>query len=126
MKIAISANSPHPDARFESRFGRCPYFIFLDTATQDRHAEPNPAAQDRGGAGTRAAQFLSNQGVEAVISGRFGPNAYTALEAANIKMYQTQGGSMESIMEDFQAEELDQVTSSSGTGRGRGRGRRRR
>lgn len=124
MKIAITAKSPDNDGAFEPRFGRCAYFIFLDTETQDRQAAENPARDTGGGAGTRAAQFIANQDVKAVISGRFGPNAHTALQAAGIEMYQAQGGTLASIVDDFQNGELEQVASPSGFGRGRGRGRR--
>ncbi len=124
MKIAITAKSPDLNGAFEPRFGRCAYFIFVDTETKDRQAAENPARETRGGAGTRAAQFIANQDAEAAISGRFGPNAHAALQAAGIKMYQAQGGSLASIVDDFQSGELKQVTSPSGFGRGRERGRR--
>lgn len=126
MKIAITAKSSDHHGTFESRFGRCAYFVFVDTETQDWHSEANPAGNARGGAGTQAAQFVANQDVDAVISGQFGPNAHTALKAAGIEMYQARGGSVSSVAEAFQSGELKRVTSSSGFGGGRGRGRRRR
>ncbi|MFO8035624.1 MAG: NifB/NifX family molybdenum-iron cluster-binding protein [Anaerolineales bacterium] len=126
MKIAITAKSSDHDGAFEPRFGRCAYFIFLDTETQDWHSAANPAGNARGGAGTQAAQFVANQDADAVISGQFGPNAHTALKAAGIEMYRAQSGSVSSIVEAFQSGELKQVASSSGFGGGRGRGRRRR
>jgi predicted Fe-Mo cluster-binding NifX family protein len=40
-----------------------------------------------GGAGIRAAQFVTSQKAEAVVSGDFGPHAFEALNAANLPMY---------------------------------------
>ena len=48
---------------------------------------PNTAAQASHGAGTGAAATMSKSGVEAVISGRFGPKASEALQALSIEMW---------------------------------------
>ena len=40
-----------------------------------------------GGAGIQAAQFVTGQKAEAVISGDFGPHAFEALHAAGVPMY---------------------------------------
>jgi predicted Fe-Mo cluster-binding NifX family protein len=73
MKIAISVTRPESSAVFDPRFGRAAAFVVVDTRTGDRCAIANPAAQMGSGAGIRAAEFLVRQGVEAVISGAFGP-----------------------------------------------------
>jgi len=129
MKLAITGGTPQIETKFERRFGRCAYFIVVDTETRAWEAFPNPAAEARGGAGTQAAQFLANQGVEAVISGNFGPNAFTALDAASIHMYSAQDGQAETLVDDFMAERLVRVTGSTGPahhGGGRSQGGRRR
>ncbi len=129
MKLAITGGTPQFETKFERRFGRCAYFIVVDTETRAWEAFPNPAAEARGGAGTQAAQFLANQGVEAVVSGHFGPNAFTALDAASIQMYSAQDGQAETLVDDFLAERLVRVTGSTGPahhGGGRSQGGRRR
>jgi len=87
MRIAITSSGPELDAPFDPRFGRAAYFIIFDEETQTWQAHPNPAVEAPGGAGIQAAQFIANQGVAAIVSGDFGPNAYRALSAANIAMY---------------------------------------
>jgi len=129
MKLAITGGTPQIETQLERRFGRCAYFIIVDTETRAWEAFPNPAAEARGGAGTQAAQFLANQGVEAVISGDFGPNAFTALDAASIQMYTAQEGQADTLVDDFLAERLVRVTGSTGPahhGGGRSQGGRRR
>ena len=86
MKLAITSSSTEFDAPLEARFGRCIYFIIVDSGTREFRALPNPAADSQHGAGTQAAQFIANQGVGAVISGSFGPNAFSVLESAGVKM----------------------------------------
>ena len=87
MKICISSTGNDLNAKVDPRFGRCQSFLFVDTDTLETEAVPNPAATAGGGAGTKAAQLVADKSVEAVLTGNVGPNAYTALEAAGIKIY---------------------------------------
>jgi predicted Fe-Mo cluster-binding NifX family protein len=114
MKLAISVNEPQFDASLERRFGRCQYFVVVDTETRSWVAHPNPAADARGGAGPQAAQFLADAGVDAVLSGDYGPKAFKALEAAQISMYTAKAGTAEHLLGDFLAGEIQQVTESTG------------
>jgi predicted Fe-Mo cluster-binding NifX family protein len=87
MKIVVTAISPTFDSSTDMRFGRAAFFIVVNTDTLEWQAHPNPGVNASGGAGTQAAQYIANDGVQAVISGDFGPNAYSALNAAGIAMY---------------------------------------
>lgn len=123
MKLAISADGPQLEAQLDARFGRCAYFIFVDTETHAWEASPNPAIDARGGAGTQAAQFIANKGAQGVISGHFGPNAFEALVAAGIIMYAAAGGRVESVVEEFSSGQLKKVTVPGASGHHGGRGR---
>jgi len=125
MKLAISTASPQLSAPLDARFGRCMYFIIIETTTRDWDALPNPAASAGGGAGTQAVQFLTNQGVGAVVGPHFGPNAFTALEAAGIQIYSADNGQADELLEDFIAGRLEKVTQAGESGRHGGQGRRR-
>jgi predicted Fe-Mo cluster-binding NifX family protein len=115
MKIAITSSGKINTAPVNPRFGRCDYFIILDTETKEWEAVDNPATQARGGAGSQAAQFIANQGVEAVISGRYGPNAYTALAAAGIQALVISGQeTVDAAFEKFLAGELEQTSAATG------------
>jgi predicted Fe-Mo cluster-binding NifX family protein len=87
MKIIITATSPTLDSEVDPRFGRGAYLLMIDTATLDWQAYPNPGVTASGGAGIRAAQFVTEHKAEAVISGDFGPYAFEALDAAGMSMY---------------------------------------
>lgn len=109
MKIAISATEPHINAMFAPRFGRCTHFVFVDTETGEWEAHPNAAVNASGGAGVQAAQFIAGRGAQAVISGGFGPNAFTTLDAAGAKMFIAHGGTVQEVAEQFKAGELEAV-----------------
>lgn len=71
-------------------FGRAPYFLFCGEDGSSRIGQ-NPAAQAEGGAGIQAAQFVADQGAQALITVRCGENAAEVLKAAGIAIYQADG-----------------------------------
>ena len=103
MKIIITATSNKIDQPFNPRFGRTDYFILVDSETREWEAFSNPAADARGGAGPQAVQFITEKGAEVVISGRYGPSAFTALEAAGIKAYIAAEGTVNEVFEKYLA-----------------------
>lgn len=123
MKVLITTMAPDLDAAVDPRFGRGAYFLIVDTDTMDWRAEPNVAVNAAGGAGSQAAQFAANQKVAAVISGDFGPNAYSALNAASLPMYLFgSGGTARETVALFKAGQLQQVGSPTGPGHHGARG----
>jgi predicted Fe-Mo cluster-binding NifX family protein len=114
MKIAITSSGKENTSPLNPRFGRCEYFIIIDTDTKEWKAVDNPAIGARGGAGTQAAQFIANQGAKAVISGRFGPNAFTTLEAAGLQAFVSVQETVDAALDKFLAGELEQITAATG------------
>jgi predicted Fe-Mo cluster-binding NifX family protein len=114
MKIIISASGNTIEHPFNPRFGRADFFILVNSETREWQAFPNPAADARGGAGPQAVQFIVGQGAQAVISGRYGPNAYAALEAAGIRAYLASEGSVAEVLQQFLDGQLEQASASTG------------
>jgi predicted Fe-Mo cluster-binding NifX family protein len=127
VKVAISADAAELDGSANFRFGRCPFFLFVDTESMESEAVANPATGASGGAGIEAAQFIADSGVQAVITGRVGPNATDVLEAAGVPVYLFEGGTVRQVVEDFKKGALRRSASAvrQGGSGGRGRGRRR-
>ena len=86
MKIAISASGPTLDDNVDPRFGRCRYFIILNPETMEFEAVDNLSAMSSGGAGISAAQVIANRGVDVLMTGNCGPNAYQVLSPAGIQV----------------------------------------
>jgi len=114
MKIIITANGNSIDSPFSPRFGRCAYLIKIDTETGDWQAIENPASSASGGAGPLVVQAISQQNVEAVVTGRYGPNAFTALQAAGLRGFIAKGKTVRDVLEKFNAGELEEVFAATG------------
>jgi predicted Fe-Mo cluster-binding NifX family protein len=134
MRIAVSSTGTELDARLSPVFGRCPTYLFVDSETMQFESMPNPAMSASGGAGIQAAQFIVSQGVQAVISGNLGPNAFQVLAAAGVTMYTADGGTAREAVKALLAGRLARVSAATAAahsgmgrrgGRGGGQGRRR-
>jgi len=106
MKIAISATGPNLDAEVDPRFGRCQYFIIADPQTMQFEALENPNIQAAGGAGITTAQMIANKGVELVLTGNCGPNAYQTLSAAGVQVISGVTGRIRDAVEAYKAGKL--------------------
>ncbi len=88
MKLCITATGNDLSASTESAFGRAPWFVLVDTDSGATEAVANTSVNASHGAGIAAAQTMSDNRVDAVLTGRLGPKAQTALAAAGIGMYE--------------------------------------
>ena len=109
MKVAISSQDGKSDSPVSHRFARCEFFVFVDTETRVWEFKPNPAAAARGGAGAQVVQFLADNGIEAIISGRYGPTALSALDAAGIQTFVTDDGTPAHLFHELLANKLERV-----------------
>jgi len=101
MKIAVTAKGGSLNAQMDERFGRCEYFIIVDSETMRFNAVLNPSAAASGGAGPSAAREISKHGAEVLITGSVGGNAQQALEAAGIKLVTMTGGTVKEVVEKY-------------------------
>ena len=113
MKIAVAAAGNNLDAQTDPRFGRCAYFVIVDSETLDFQALDNTAAMQGSGAGIAAAQMVANSGAEAVVAGNFGPNAFQALSAGGLQLYRGAGGTVRQVIDAFKAGQLEQLSDAS-------------
>ncbi len=110
MKIAITAQDKELSSEVDPRFGRAKWFIVFDTKTGNYDAVNNDvnlnAAQ---GAGIQTGQNIANLGVEAVITGNVGPNAFKTLSAAGVKILLANKQTVAEAMDSFKAGKLKEV-----------------
>jgi predicted Fe-Mo cluster-binding NifX family protein len=110
MKICITARDDNLDSEVDPRFGRCRYFIVVDTDSLEFEAVENPNAGMAGGAGIQSGQLVSDKQVEAVLTGNVGPNAFQTLNRANIAVITGVSGSVRDALQSFNEGELTAVT----------------
>ena len=130
MKICVTATADGLDAQIDPKFGRCPYFVIVDSETMEFEAIPNIASGSISGAGIQAAQTVASKGVKVLITGNVGPNAFQALSAGGIKVVTSAFGNVREVVEKYKRGELKETSSPTvrghfGVRKGRGRGRRR-
>ncbi len=129
MNICITSMGPNLESEMDPRFGRCQYFLFVDPETMAFEAVENPNLAAAGGAGIQSAQLVANKGVEALITGQVGPNAYTTLQAAGIKILTGASGKIREVMEKYKKGQISSsaqgptVQAHFGMGMGGGMGR---
>jgi len=129
MKIAVSSVGNSLETQVDRRFGRCPYFLVVDSETMEVEVVPNMAAGAMGGAGIQAAQMIANKGVKVLITGNVGPNAFQTLSAAGIEIVTGVSGTVKEVVERYKKGELSKtgaptVRGHFGMGTRRGQGRR--
>ena len=107
MKIAISSTGKDIDSKIDPRFGRCAFFIVIDSENMEYEVFENQSGMLGGGAGIQAAQFVASKGAEVVITGNCGPNAMRTLEAAGIKVITGCSGTVREAIEEFKAGRLN-------------------
>jgi len=154
MKVAVSASGKDLDAPIDPRFGRCAFFILVDTDDMTFEVFDNENIALGGGAGIQSAQFVVSKGAKVVITGNCGPNAVKTLNAAGTKIIVGQSGTVREAVEKYKRGLLDTTSEAnvtdhygagsasgsggafagggagmgrgSGMGRGMGRGKRKR
>ncbi len=109
MRIAVTAAGPSLDSPIDPRFGRSAYFVIVDTDNLQFKPIQNPNVMATGGAGIQSAQLVVTEGVQAVISGSFGPNAMRTLAASGVQMYEGFSGTVQDAVEKFKSNQLNPV-----------------
>ena len=108
MKIAI----PVEDNQTEicPSFGRTSMFLIYDTETKEKKYLDNSGIAMQGGAGIKAAQVIVDEKAEVLLAPRCGENAAKVLQTAGIKLYQSEGLSVDDNLQAFQQGALQELT----------------
>jgi predicted Fe-Mo cluster-binding NifX family protein len=103
MKICVTSQGDNLDSELDPRFGRCKYFLFVDRDTLEFEAVQNPNVEATGGAGIQSGQLVAGKGVNAVLTGNVGPNAFQTLKTAGIDVVTGLSGSVKDAIEKYKA-----------------------
>lgn len=110
MKVAVSSSGRDLDAQIDQRFGRCAYFIIVETDNMSFEVFDNENIALGGGAGIQSAQFVASKGAKTIITGNVGPNAVRTLSAAGVEVIVGQDGSVRKAIEDYKKRKLKSTT----------------
>ena len=113
MKICITSEGNNLDSKVDPRFGRCRYFIIVDTDSLEFALLENPNIDAMGGAGIQSAQLVASKGVKAVLTGNVGPNAFTTLQAAGIEVFTGADGTVKDAVGKYKKGEFKAVANPS-------------
>ena len=110
MKIAITSQGKELSSEIDLRFGRAKFLLVVNSETDNFEVHDNELNLNAiQGAGIQTGQNIANLGVEAVITGNVGPNAFKTLNAANIKIFLAEKQTVQEVIDLFKAGELKEV-----------------
>lgn len=102
MKIAITSKGHDLDSEVDPRFGRAACILVVDTDTLEFEVIDNTKNVNAfKGAGIQAAAGISEKEAKVLLTGFCGPNAFTALEAADIKVVNDTKGTIRDAVQAF-------------------------
>jgi predicted Fe-Mo cluster-binding NifX family protein len=110
MKVAISSTGKNLQSQIDPHFGRCTFFIIVETDDMSFETFDNENMALSGGAGIQAAGFLSSKGVKAVLTGNCGPNAMKTFSAAGVQVFTGMTGTIAEAVEKYKNESLSPST----------------
>lgn len=111
MKICITAKGKERESGFDTHFGRCQYFAIYDTQNENISFIENPGPTSAHGAGIAAAQCVIDNGVETVITGKLGPNAFNLISGADIKMIEAEAKTVDEALSNYLNNNYNEIKS---------------
>jgi predicted Fe-Mo cluster-binding NifX family protein len=112
MRIAVTATGNDLNSAIDPRFGRARYIIIVDDAGSVLEVVDNSAGMNTmGGAGIQAGKLMADRKVDVLLTGNCGPNAYKALNAANIKVAINQSGTVQEAIDRLKKGEVSYASS---------------
>ena len=107
MKIAVTATGTNLDSPLDPRFGRAQYILIVDENEILLEAVDNSRNINAlRGAGIQAGKILADKKVDVLLTGHCGPNAFTTLKAAGIKVGVDQSGTVREAVKRYTNNEV--------------------
>jgi len=101
MKIAISSTGKDLNSQVDPRFGRCAYFIIVETEDMSFETCENENTALSGGVGIQSASFIISKNVKAVLTGNCGPKAMQTFTAGEVEVFTGQAGMVKEAVERY-------------------------
>ena len=101
MKIVVSSTGDSLDSQIDPRFGRCRFFLIIETDDMSFESFNNENIALGGGAGIQSASFVASKGAKAVLTGNCGPKAMEVFNKANVEVFTGFAGRVKDAIEKF-------------------------
>lgn len=112
MKLVFTSTGVDSSAVLDPSFGRTANFLIFDLQTQQFEVISNQQNLDAAqGAGIQAAQTIVKAGAGALITGHCGPKAFRVLEAAGVKVFNTDSPTIAEALARYRAGKLIEASS---------------
>ena len=105
-KIAIAVDGKSINSNISEQFARAEYFLIIEPFSGKYKSIKNPYINYDNSAGVRAAQLISGETEEAVITKNIGPNAYRLLNGLGIRIYSVNSGTAKDAVKKFKEAKL--------------------
>jgi predicted Fe-Mo cluster-binding NifX family protein len=89
--IAVSADGKTQSAHVSNLAARCAYYMLFDSKGELLDVIDNPFTEKKGGAGTSAANFLSDKGVTTVVAETFGDKMINSMKTNGMTSFEFKG-----------------------------------
>jgi predicted Fe-Mo cluster-binding NifX family protein len=99
MKIVISSTGRDVESNIDLKFGRAPFFLIVDTKTNEEKVVVNEARDRSSGVGVIVGNIVAKEEIDAVITTEIGPLAYDTFEQCGIRIYQAEGKIKDAIQQ---------------------------
>lgn len=103
MKLAVSSTGNDINSELNPRFGRCEYFILVETDDMSFEAFENNNNALSSGAGIQSASFVASKGARVVLTGNCGPKALQTFSAAGVDVLTGFSGTVRQAVEQYTA-----------------------
>lgn len=101
MRVVLTSEGESLEDPLDPRFGRCNYFLSVESDNRRVETVPNEAVRLGSGAGVQAAEIVVGLEPDVVITGRIGPNAARAFEAAGVPVCLHASGSAREALDAY-------------------------
>jgi len=101
MLIAVSTAEPNLNSQINPHFARCQFFLIINPETMEFEVMDNTRYMADRGAGIPSAQAIIHKGVNVVLTGKCGPNAFYTLSGAGVKVITDVSGPIPEVIKSF-------------------------
>jgi len=118
MKVAIAANEATLDSRVAKRFGHAPFYLLIDTETNQVQVIENPDADHEHHHDDHhdhdddhaIIPHMAQQGVKVFITGNIGPHAFAIVQELDCRVALARGMSAAEALDQLENNQLKILT----------------